>query len=164
MSELTATRNTDRSGRPVVWVLTLLSLLLLGFVTYASIKHNPLYSDRDAYGISKYRFIETCKESLHDADNLTLSFQGQPVKLSELITSSGQLHQGEHVVVKSTGTSSQLVQGVQHVDTGKIGLISPVTIAAASNDGSERVLGQASMQCLHDKATGKTDVSLSVGQ
>lgn len=163
MSELTAPRPQKQSGHPLVWVLGLLSLLALSYASYSAIRHNPLYSDRDAYGISKYRFIEECKEGLHDAKALSLNFQGQEVKLSELIASSGQLHQNETLVVSSVGDPQTVVSGVQPLEAGKLGLVAPVMIAARSSDG-ERKLAPANMQCVHDKATGKTEVGLSLGQ
>ncbi len=130
MSELTATRNLDQSGRPLVWLLSLLSLLLLGFVTYAAIRHNPLYTDREAYGISHYKFIEQCKEALHEPGDLTVSLSGQPLKLTDL---EKQLPAGNHLTVKSSATSAELVSGVQDdTQNKKLTLISPVVLSARS--------------------------------
>lgn len=153
----------NKSSLPLVGILILLGLLLLGVVTAAAIRNNPLYSDRDVYGISKYQFIETCKEHLDHPDELTLSIQGQQMKLVDLINQSKQLKAGEHLTVKTSANSTALVGGVQHVDAGKIGLITPVLLEADSGN-QQRILGQANLQCVHDKATNKTEATLSVGQ
>lgn len=166
MSEHTNPSVVNKSSRPLVGILTLLGLLLLGVVTAAAIRHNPLYSDREAYGISKYQFIETCKEHLDHPADLTLGVPGQKVKLADLtnqLKTTGSLKAGEHLNVRTNANSATLVNGVQHVDTGKIGLIIPVLIEADSGD-QQRVLGPANLQCVHDKAKNTTETTLSVGQ
>ena len=82
MTERTVTQAGRDKGRILLWLMILLSVLLLGFVTVFTARHNPLYSDRDAYGISKYKFIEACKERLHEPNELSLNLQGQAVPLS----------------------------------------------------------------------------------
>lgn len=153
----------NKSSLPLVGVLTLLGMGLLGVVTATAIRHNPLYSDFSGYGISKYMFIESCKEALHNPAELNLNLQGQQMKLTTIIEQSKQLKTGEHLIVKSTGASSVLVGGVQQVDGDKLGLIAPVLIGADTGS-TQRPIGQANMQCLYDKATKKTEVTLSVGQ
>lgn len=154
--------SNDRTGN-AFWVFLGILAILLGIVTASAIKHNPLYSDRDAYGISKYKFIQDCKEELQRPDDLTLNLQGQPTKLGDLLAQSKQLKPGEKVVVTPNATPSDLVNHTQKVDDGKIGLAAPVLIGAQSSDG-QRPLAQATMQCVHDRATGKTEVMLGVGQ
>ena len=51
-------------GRTLLWLAILLSVALLTFVTLLAIRSNPLYSNAEANGISKYKFIEFCKDEL----------------------------------------------------------------------------------------------------
>lgn len=161
MTERTVTQAGRDKGRILLWLMILLSVLLLGFVTVFTVRHNPLYSDRDAYGISKYKFIEACKERLHEPAELSLNLQGQSVPLGQALTQANQLRQGERAVVETTATPTQIVQGVQEAAPGQLGLIVPVLIAAGNGE-ARRPLAQASMQCLYDRTTARANVTLGV--
>lgn len=165
-------QSNDRPGNAFWWVSLLLALLF-GFVTAKAIQHNPLYSDRDAYGISKYRFIEECKAELEQPNNLKLNLQGQEIPLQTLLMQSQQLRQGETVVVRTTATSAQLVSGVAPMPApnaapnttataNRLGLQVPVDIAVKSGSG-ERVLGPARMLCTYNPATHRAEVVLGAG-
>ena len=62
-------------GRTLLWVAIILSVALLSFVTLLAIRNNPLYSNAEANGISKYKFIEFCKDKMTDQLN---EFARQP--------------------------------------------------------------------------------------
>jgi hypothetical protein len=51
-------------GRILLWVAIVISLALLGFVTALTIRNNPYLSDAQTNGISKYKFLEGCKEEM----------------------------------------------------------------------------------------------------
>lgn len=162
MSESTVKRSSGNAGLPFLLFLLILALLL-GVVTTYAIRYNPLYSDRDAYGISKYMFIEQCKEKLHDASTLDLSMQGQTLKLGEVLQQANQLRTGESIGVHTTAASRDIVGGVQGLDANMLGLATPVNIVAQK--GTERrVLAPASMQCMYDKTKKATQVQLVIGQ
>lgn len=154
-------RASAQAGSSFLVFLLVLGLLL-GIVTAYAIKYNPLYSDRETYGISKYAFIEQCKEKLLETDELDLSIQGQIMKLGKVLENSKQLRAGEHAGVYISGPSKDLVAGVQPLDAGKLGLIAPVKIVAERAQ-EQRVLAPATMQCLHEKGQGVT-VQLGIGQ
>lgn len=161
MTERTVTQAGRDKGRILLWLTILLSLLLLGFVMVYTVRHNPLYSDRETYGISKYKFIEACKERLHEPAELSLNLQGQSVPLGQALTQANQLRQGERAVVEATATPAQIVQGVQAAAPGQLGLILPVVIAAGNGE-TRRPLAQATMQCLYNREAGRADVTLGV--
>ena len=52
------------AGRTLLWAAIILSLALLSFITLLAIRNNPLYSDSVTNGISKYKFIEFCKDKM----------------------------------------------------------------------------------------------------
>ena len=52
------------AGRTLLWAAIILSLALLSFITVLAIRNNPLYSDSATNGISKYKFIEFCKDKM----------------------------------------------------------------------------------------------------
>ena len=58
--------STTRSplGRIFLWVAIVLSLALLGFVTALTIRNNPYLSDAQTNGVSKYKFLEGCKNEM----------------------------------------------------------------------------------------------------
>ncbi|WP_146202713.1 hypothetical protein [Deinococcus irradiatisoli] len=67
MSQLTSNQRNKRHGsmgRGLLWLAIVLSVALLGFVTALAIRNNPLYSDAATNGISKYKFIEFCKDKM----------------------------------------------------------------------------------------------------
>lgn len=63
------------TGKVLLWVAILLSVALLGFMTVWAVRNNPLYSNAEANGLSKYKFIEQCKDKLADQLNV---FAKQP--------------------------------------------------------------------------------------
>lgn len=155
-------------GRLLLWVVLALTVALLSFVTYTAVRTNPLYSDRDTYGISKYKFIEECRDRLQDPAELQLSAgPGQEIPLLDAVRQSGQVRTGESVVVETQAEPRDIVSGVQAVGGGQLGLIAPVVIAIEGEDRqSRRPLGQATMQCSYDKskpANERLNVVLGIG-
>ncbi len=67
MSQLTSNQRNKRHGalgRGLLWLAVILTVALLSFVTALAIRNNPLYSDAATNGLSKYKFIEFCKDKM----------------------------------------------------------------------------------------------------
>ncbi|EYB67547.1 hypothetical protein DEIPH_ctg037orf0035 [Deinococcus phoenicis] len=151
MSELTSANRHGNLGRTLLWVAILLSLLLLGFVTALTVRNNPYYSDRDANGVSKYRFLEECKEGIHSSEQLTT--------LKGVLQQAGQLQPNQSLHAEIAAEPRQLVQSVQTVPSGGWTLSAPANI---SIQGQTAVLGQLGAQCVYDKAQGRTVAQLQL--
>ncbi|RJF71989.1 MULTISPECIES: hypothetical protein [Deinococcus] len=174
MSNSTLQRSPGRAGSTFPVYLLILALLL-GVVTAYAVRDNPLYSDRNAYGISKYAFIDQCKENLHETGQLqtTVVFQGQPVSqgnLNKLIQDVKLLKAGETLHVNVPASSREIVSQVQPIaeqqgQPQRTGLQwqSPVELQA-SGGTMHRTLSPAVMQCQYDKAKGKTETQLFISQ
>ncbi|MBB5379241.1 hypothetical protein HNQ07_004756 [Deinococcus metalli] len=161
MSELTQTKSRSGVGRPLLWLALLLSVALLGFVTAVAVRNNPIYSDRDANGISKYRFIEECKEAALDAETLSVGAGGQSIPLKTLVTQSRPLATGEHVATLLDAPAAAVVSGTQPVAGGGWTLANlPVTINIVGK--TTTALGQLPLQCAYDKKAGKTTAQLQL--
>lgn len=166
------------AGRIGLWVALALTVALLGFVTLTAVRHNPLYSDRDAYGISKYKFLNACKEELLHPEKLPVSLggQGQTTGLGELLTQAQQLQRGERPGVQVLSTPAQTVSSVQSIPAEgnaprRWGLSVPALLvaerAATGTAGTNtRPLAQATVQCLYDRSQPqeqRLQVGLSLG-
>ncbi|WP_309572658.1 hypothetical protein [Deinococcus sp.] len=161
MSELTQTKSRSGVGRTLLWLALLLTMALLGFVTVTAVRNNPIYSDRDANGISKYRFIEQCKEAAADAETLTVNASGQAVPLKTLVTQSRPLATGERIGSSLDAPAAAVVAGTQSVNGGGWALGGvPVTISVIGKTTS--TLGQLPMQCSYDKKAAKTTAQLQL--
>ncbi|WP_343757239.1 hypothetical protein [Deinococcus depolymerans] len=162
MSEQTKTTGHGSAGRALLWVAILLSVTLLGFVTATAVRNNPIYSDREANGVSKYRFIETCKELAADTEALTVGAAGQSIPLKTLIEQSAPLKAGDTIHADLDAEPAQIIKATQPVDGGGWTLTAPATVAVHSRAGGVNTLGQLPLQCAHDKKTGKTTAQLSL--
>ncbi|WP_034385521.1 hypothetical protein [Deinococcus sp. YIM 77859] len=151
MSELTSSKRHGGLGRTLLWVAILLSLLLLGFVTALTVRANPYYSDPAANGISKFKFLEACKEGLHEAQQLTT--------LKTVLQQAGQLQPNQNLVAELAAEPAERVRSIQTVPGGGWTLTTPADIRIA---GQSAPLGQLPVVCTHDKAQGRTDVQLQL--
>lgn len=161
MSKHTTSTSHGGAGRALLWVAILLTVALLGFVTATAVRANPIYSDRDANGISKYKFIEACKEIAEDTEELTVGAMGQAIPLKTLVEQSSPLKAGDELHAGIEAEPAEIIKATQTVEGGGWTLTAPVTIAVHSG---ERVntLGQLPMACSHDKKTGKTTATLNL--
>ncbi|MDV6375373.1 hypothetical protein [Deinococcus arenicola] len=151
MSELTSSKRSGGAGRALLWVAIVLTLALLGFVTAVAVRSNPIYSDREANGVSKYRFIEECRELLEDTEKLTVNAQGQTVPLKVLVEQGGSpLAQGDEIHATLEAEPAQIIRATENVEGGGWTLTAPATIAV-HNGSKTRALGQLPMQCAHAK-------------
>lgn len=149
-----------RAGRAVLWVAILLSVALLSFVVAMAVRNNPLASDDTANGISKYRFLEECKEQLEEADTLNVSLQGQNVPLKSLIEQSSPLAAGESLHVNVAADSRDWVAAAQPNPEGGWLAASPVLISIHGKNASVKPVGSAGLQCLYSKKDKKTTVQI----
>ena len=151
MSELTSSKRHGNLGRTLLWVAIALSVLLLGFVTALTIRANPYVSDREANGISKYKFLEACKEQLAEDEQL--------VSLQGLLQQSGQLQAGQRLSAEIAAEPADLVGSVQEAQGGGWTLNVPANIQV---NGEGAPLGQLPFQCAHDKAQNRTTAQLQL--
>lgn len=150
-------KSNDKQGI-AFWVFLGVSSLFLGFVTAQAIQHNPLYSDRDAYGISKYKFIHSCKEELHHPEKLHIDLQGQKLPLTAVVGQA--LTANETLAVHSKAHPKEIVASV-HAANSALAMTMPVEVAAASG-GHHRVLGAAVMNCQYNQSTRQVEVTLGL--
>ncbi|MEF2280153.1 hypothetical protein V3W47_17815 [Deinococcus sp. YIM 134068] len=151
MSELTSPKRHGRLGRTLLWVAIALSVALLGFVTAVTIRANPYYSNAEANGISKYIFLEECKEQIHDAEELEA--------LKGVLQQTGQLRPNQNLTADIAAEPSELVANTQEAQGGGWTLTAPANIRIV---GQTAVLGQLGMQCNHAKAQGRTVAQLQL--
>ena len=161
MSEHTKTTSHGGAGRALLWVALLLTLTLLGFVTATAVRNNPIYSDREANGISKYKFIEACKELAHDTEELTVGAAGQSIPLKTLIEQSAPLKAGDTIHADLDAEPAEIIKATQTIEGGGWTLTAPATVAVHSGERTN-TLGQLPLQCAHDRKTGKTTAQLSL--
>lgn len=138
-------------GRTLLWIAIALTVLLLGWVTATAVRANPIYSDRDAYGVSKYHFIELCREELHDPNQLPLMLgPGQTQPLLTAVQGTGEMRANDTLQVVSTATASQTDQAVRP-SSGQLQMTLPVLIQFRDAAGATRPLVPVNMQCSYDK-------------
>ncbi|MDB5045642.1 MAG: hypothetical protein JWQ08_1692 [Deinococcus sp.] len=148
------------AGRAVLWVAILLSVALLSLVVAVAVRTNPLASDSTTNGISKYKFLEECKEQLEEADSLNVSLQGQNVPLKTLIEQSSPLAAGEELHVEVASESREWVAAAQTNPEGGWLAASPVLISIHGKNASVRPVGSAGLQCLYSKKDKKTTAQI----
>jgi hypothetical protein len=162
MSELTSSSRHGGVGRALLWVAVVLTLALLGFVTAVAVRSNPIYSDRAANGVSKYRFIEQCREQLEDTGELTVAAAGQAIPLRTLVEQGGSpLKAGDQLEAALEAEPAQIIRATEPVEGGGWTLNAPATISVQSG-GRSRALGQLPMQCVHNRQDGKTVAQLQL--
>ena len=141
------------AGRTALWIALALTVLLLGWVTATAVRANPIYSDRDAYGVSKYHFIELCREKLHAPNDLPLMLgPGQTQPLLTAVKGTGEMRGDDTLQVVSTATPAQTDQAVQTTGNGPLQMTLPVLIQFRSTGGATRPLVPVNMQCSYDKS------------
>ncbi|SMB90353.1 hypothetical protein [Deinococcus hopiensis] len=159
MSELTSSKRHGGAGRTLLWLAILLSLLLLGFVTALSIRANPYVSNVQQGGISKFKFIEECKDQLSEAGKLPVNLGGQSTTLEQVLAQSRPLKAGEHILAELNAEPREVVRAAQVAQTGGWAMTTPVLLSVEGPQGSTP-LGQLGLQCAHEKDSGKTVASI----
>ena len=153
MSNSSSSSSGGGIGRTLLWIALALTVLLLGWVTATAVRANPFYSDRDAYGVSKYHFIEQCRERLHAPNDLPLMLgPGQTKSLLTAVKETGEMHDNETLQVVTDATPSQIDQAVRPNQNSQLQLQVPVMIEFKNTAGAVRPLVPVNMQCTYDKS------------
>ncbi|MFC4638936.1 hypothetical protein [Deinococcus hohokamensis] len=153
MSQTSSSRRSG-AGRLLLWLALLLSVALLGFVVAVTSRANPLQSDRETNGISKYKFLQQCRELAEDAEKLTVSAMGQSIPLKTLVEQGQPLQAGDELHAELDAGSVALVRAVQPVQAGGWSMTTPTTIGVRRN-GALQTLGQLPLSCSYSKKEGK---------
>lgn len=155
MSDTTINRAASGQAGSSFFLFLLVMSALLAVVTAYAIRANPLYSDRDAYGISKYAFIEQCKERMHNASEVELPGPQGNIKLGEAVRQQpNMLQAGETLALRTANvTSQEMIASVRPVESGKLGLALPVQLVA-TKEGNDRTITPAVFQCSYARAEG----------
>lgn len=138
-------------GRVLLWLSILLGFSLLGFVTATAIQNNPFVASS---GISKWKFIERCKEATHHPDELSVG-NGKPLKEA----AADQIKKGDHLYVHLLATPQETAENARAVDPGKWAWTSPMEVGVIRN-GVEMPFGRGNAMCIYDHKDKKTEVIL----
>lgn len=151
-------------GRTALWVTLALTVLLLGYVMAVATRANPIYSDRNAYGISKYRLIEECREHLFEPDNLPLTLgPGQTQSLTATMQSMQALKAGQKLLVESTAEPKAIDDGVLPDANGNLNFSMPVMVKIRDTaSGFVKPFAPLMLQCSYNKAEPNENKRLNV--
>lgn len=152
------------AGRTALWVVLALTVLLLGYVTAVAARANPIYSDRDAYGISKYRLIEECREHLFEPDNLPLTLApGQSQPLAKTMQDMRALNAGQKLLVESTAQPKAIDDGVLPDANGNLNFSMPVMVKISDTaSGFVKPFAPLMLQCSYNKSLPDKNKRLNV--
>ena len=130
MTHPQAPRRDSNAGRVILWIVTLLLVAIGSYFSYLAFRGNPYLSNEHHNGISKWRFLEECKDELRTQV-------------------SGQLA-GAQI---SFAPPVQRVQGVTEVPDGGWNWQGFALVQASQGN---RIPVQ--FACAHNKASGKTQI------
>lgn len=147
------------TGRIILWIFLALFLAVLAYLTiFLAVPNNPLYSNRAAYGISKYQFLEEC----HEAFDRELNVAGG---LGEQIRAVRQLPESAELYGTPALPSKELVSGIQVLQINAAGQIDPTSQtrswamgvpmlvkAHGAGEDQENLDIQLGMQCVYNPA------------
>ena len=114
----------------MLWAVLLLTLALLGWLSYFTVQHNPYQTYAVYNGISKFKFVEECKEQLQ----------------AQLDQAPQPLH---YRLVKAP---QDFLQEVAQAPGGGWQWVSNIEIGATGQPGTQ----QLPFACQYDKKAGKT--------
>lgn len=140
------------TGRVVLWVVLLALALLLGWITWFAIQHNPLYSDVENNGVSKFKFIELCKGKLPEAQKALATGLGAQPGAPKILNAD----------LAAEGVA--LVKAVQEVPKGGWTMTVPASVGAelTNPQSGEKVNQTATIpfRCSVDARTEKVEAQL----
>ncbi|MFC6591598.1 hypothetical protein ACFP81_05930 [Deinococcus lacus] len=144
------TSHGGNSARTLLWVVLALAAAALAYVTvFLAIPNNPLYSDRDAHGVSKYQFIEQCQDVVASAPEIQ--------NLRSSLVESGQIQPGQDLHTSVALPSRDFVRGVQVLPQASWAVVTPVYVTP---EGQDAPIMQIMARCTYDKAAGQTVAEL----
>lgn len=127
-------------GRPLLWLVLLLALIFLGWLTYFTVAHNYYNSHAVYNGISKFRFVEECKREIqHQIDEV------------------GQKN-GQRFEFSMAKSPQEFLNDVAQIPEGGWRWVSTINLRAAGQPGSQAL----PFACQFEKKTGKTEL-LGIG-
>lgn len=135
----------------MLWLSILIGCGLLSFVTATAVQNNPIVASS---GISKWKFIEKCKEATHHPEKLTV-MNGKTLKE----VTAKEIQKGDHLYVHLLATPQETVKGARAVDPGKWAWTSPMEVGFV-RDGAKNVLGSGSAMCVYEHKKEKLSMIL----
>lgn len=115
-----------------MWFSLAIGFLLLLWLSFIAIRANPLYSDANLNGISKYKFIEGCREAIQEeVGKIAAQQPGLSVRLNARSLVDGV----------SSGYQSGAAPGVAPTTTPGWTLVTPVEVRRAGMPAQNIVLG-----------------------
>ncbi len=123
-------------GRPVLWVVLLITLAILTAMTVFAVRSNPYQTNAVYNGISKFKFVDECKEQIQ------AQLAQAPQKLNYRLVKAPQ----------------DFLQEVAQAPGGGWQWVSNMEISAPGQPGTQ----QLPFACQYDKKAGKTQL-LGIG-
>lgn len=152
MNEHTTKSSPGGSGRTALWIVLALALAALAYLTLGlAIPNNPLYSDRDAHGISKYQFLEHCQEQIAEAPEMG--------EIRSALTAQNMLGEDDSVRSEMLLESDELVDSIRVSNEPGQSWAMAAPVLLRSQLTNEPLL-QAYAQCSYDREAGKAVVTL----
>lgn len=152
MNENTTTTSRGGSGRTALWVVLALSLAALAYLTMGlAIPNNPLYSDRSANGISKYKFLEQCQDGIEQAEEM-----GQ---IHDALVKQHMLGEDDNVRTEMLLNSRELVDSIRVSNQPGQSWAMSAPVLLRSQLTNEPLL-QVYSQCHYDRENNRAVVSL----
>ena len=156
MNEHTTKSSPGGSGRTTLWIVLALALAALAYLTLGlAIPNNPLYSDRDANGISKYRFLEHCQDKIAEAPQLS--------EIRSAMVAQKVIGEDDSIRTQMLLKSPELVDSIRvSNEPGQSWVMAAPVLVRSELTGAP--LLQAYAQCHYDRQSKETVVSLQPAQ
>lgn len=138
-------------GRVLLWLSILIGFGLLSFVTATAIQNNPFVASS---GISKWKFIEKCKEATHHPEKLIVA-NGKTLKE----VTAKQMKKGDQLYVHLLATPQETVKGARAVDPGKWAWTSPMEVGVVRG-GAKETFGSGNAMCIYEHKEKKLSMIL----
>ncbi|GHG04164.1 hypothetical protein GCM10017783_16000 [Deinococcus piscis] len=152
MNEHTTKSSPGGSGRMALWIVLALALAALAYLTLGlAIPNNPLYSDRDSNGISKYQFLEHCQEQIAQAPEMG--------EIRSALVAQNMLGEDDSLRSEMLLDSEELVDSISvSTEPGQSWTLGAPVRMRSQLTG--KPLLQVYSQCHYDREAGHTVVTL----
>ncbi|ADY27025.1 hypothetical protein Deipr_1893 [Deinococcus proteolyticus MRP] len=156
MNEHTTKSSPGGSGRTALWAVLALALAALAYLTLGlAIPNNPLYSDRDANGISKYQFLERCQEQMAEAPQMS--------EIRSALVAQNVLGEDDGIHSEMLLDSAELVDSIRVSNEPGQSWTLAAPVLMRSQLTNEPLL-QAYSRCHYDREAGQAVVTLQPTQ
>lgn len=146
------TTSSGGSGRTALWIVLALALAALAYLTLGlAIPNNPLYSDRDAHGISKYQFLERCQEQIAESEQMG--------EIRRALVAQNMLGEDDSIHSEMLLESEELVSGIGlSTEPGQSWtMAAPILLRS---ELTHKPLLQVYSQCFYDREAEQAVVTL----